>query len=73
MYRSDALIGDNTESSYNTYKLNIAGLPPNYNPVFSAERTAFVPAGEHVVVHGGISVEELIVPFIKIFPLSDTV
>lgn len=73
IYRSDALIGDSTESSYNTYKLNIAGLPPNYQPVFSAERTAFVPAGEHVVVHGGISVEELIVPFIKIFPLSDVV
>jgi hypothetical protein len=73
IYRSDALIGDNTESSYNTYKLNVAGLPANYQPVFAAERTAFVPAGEHVVVHGGISVEELIVPFIKIFQLPDAV
>lgn len=35
-------------------------------PLFAGGRTAFVTDGEQVVVHGGISVEELIVPFVKV-------
>jgi hypothetical protein len=46
--------------------LDIAGLPAGYMPLFAGGRTAFVPDGEQVVVHGGISVEELIVPFVKV-------
>jgi hypothetical protein len=30
-----------------------------------------VPEGEQVVVHGGVSVEELIVPFVKVSYLGD--
>ncbi len=31
-----------------------------------AGRTAFAPWGEVVVTHGGISIEEVIVPFVQI-------
>jgi hypothetical protein len=35
-------------------------------PLFAAGRTAFMQHGEPAVVHGGISIEELIVPFVKV-------
>jgi hypothetical protein len=42
------------------------GLPNNFLPLLAPDRQAFVKKGERVVSHGGISVEELIVPFIRI-------
>ena len=42
------------------------GLPPDFLPLYASGRGAFVPAGHQVVAHGGMSVEELIVPFVKI-------
>ena len=42
------------------------GLPDSYFPLIAPERKAFVPEGEQIVCHGGISLEELVVPFIKI-------
>lgn len=65
-YRNEAILAESAKSNANTYCLDIAGLPADYKVLFAANRTAFVPNGEQVVVHGGISVEELIVPFIKI-------
>ena len=41
-------------------------------PLFAGGRTAFVPVGDQVVVHGGVSVEELIVPFVKVNYAVDT-
>lgn len=43
-----------------------AGLPDNTLPVYAAGRTAFVAMGNSVVAHGGRSLEELVVPFIRI-------
>ena len=65
-YRSETLAAESAATHTNTYRLDIAGLPANFLPLFADGRTAFVPQGEQVVVHGGISVEELIVPFVKI-------
>ena len=42
------------------------GLPEKYFPLLAPPRRAFVREGERIVSHGGISVEELIVPFIRI-------
>lgn len=42
------------------------GLPEGYLPLFAPPRKAFVPVNETTVCHGGISVEELIVPLIQI-------
>jgi hypothetical protein len=40
------------------------GLPDYYLPLIAHNRAAFVSEGETVVAHGGITLEELIVPFI---------
>ena len=41
-------------------------LPDNYLPLFPPGRAAFIPEGQCTVGHGGISVEEVIVPFVRI-------
>ena len=42
------------------------GLPENYLPLLAPSRQAFVQETQHIVCHGGISVEELIVPLVQI-------
>jgi len=42
------------------------GLPEGFLPLFAPARKAFVPKNETTVCHGGISVEELIVPLVQI-------
>ncbi len=42
------------------------GLPEEYLPLLAPGRQAFIRPGERIVGHGGISLEELIVPFIHI-------
>ncbi len=42
------------------------GLPSDYWPIVMSGREAFVAKNEKIVGHGGISIEEVIVPYIKI-------
>lgn len=42
------------------------GLPEDYLALLAPNRSAFVQAGKRIVGHGGISVEELMVPFIQV-------
>jgi hypothetical protein len=42
------------------------GLPVDYLPLLAPRRFAFVPAGKRTIGHGGISLEEVIVPFVEI-------
>lgn len=42
------------------------GLPEDYLALIAPARQAFVRQGEHIVSHGGISIEEVIVPFIQV-------
>ena len=65
-YRSEALIAESANAYPETITLDIPGLPANFMPLFAGGRTAFAPIGEQLVVHGGMSVEELIVPFVKV-------
>ena len=44
----------------------VGGLPDGYLPLLAPGRDAFVRQGEHVVCHGGISIEEMIVPLVQI-------
>jgi len=41
------------------------GLPSNYFPLVAGGRDAFVNPGESIVGHGGIAIEEVIVPLVK--------
>lgn len=43
-----------------------AGLPKDYFPVVMKGRKAFVAENEKIVAHGGIAIEEVIVPYITI-------
>jgi len=42
------------------------GLPEDYLALIAPDRKAFVRKGNKLVGHGGITIEELIVPFIRI-------
>ena len=42
------------------------GLPPDFLPLMAATRHAFTPEGRRVVGHGGISLEEVMVPFVEV-------
>jgi hypothetical protein len=65
-YRIETLATESAAANSNTYRIDLTGLPTNFMPLFSAGRTAFMQQGEPAVVHGGISLEELIVPFVKV-------
>ena len=42
------------------------GLPENYYPLLAPGRKAFIAENKRTVTHGGISIEEVIVPFVQI-------
>lgn len=42
------------------------GLPEDFLPLLAPGRSAFVPKGARTVAHGGISIEELVVPLVEI-------
>lgn len=42
------------------------GLPLEYKPLIAANRKAFTTKDRHVVGHGGISLEEVIVPYVRV-------
>ena len=42
------------------------GLPKDYLPLLAPGRAAFVGEGERVVAHGGVCLEELVVPFVEV-------
>jgi len=41
------------------------GLPSDYFPLVAGGRDAFVSIGDSIVAHGGIAIEEVIVPLVK--------
>ena len=47
------------------------GLPPDFLPLIAPDREAFVNESETIVGHGGITLEEVIVPFVSISRSSD--
>lgn len=69
IYRSDNLAASVPEN-LDTVRFDLAGLPGDFLPVYPKGRGAFTGVGEQIVAHGGMSVEELIVPFVRISPKS---
>jgi hypothetical protein len=64
-YRSESLAAS-VPSEIDAFRFDNPGLPTDFLPLYARTRGAFVPKGDQIVAHGGISVEELIVPFVKI-------
>jgi PglZ domain len=69
-YRSETLAAS-TPADLDAFRLNISGLPADFLPLYAGTRGAFVPQGEQIVAHGGLSVEELVVPFVKVSYVSE--
>ena len=42
------------------------GLPDNYYPLVTSGRDAFITEGISIVAHGGVAIEEVVVPLVKI-------
>ena len=42
------------------------GLPEDFLPLLATDRSAFVAEGYRTVAHGGVTLEETIVPFIRV-------
>lgn len=48
-----------------------SGLPEDFLPLLSADRRAFVQEGHRTVAHGGITLEEVVVPFVRVIGGAD--
>jgi hypothetical protein len=64
---SDPMLRNKVKESFpDALEWGAVGLPENYCALLAPHRKAFIQEGQSAVCHGGISVEELIVPFIQI-------
>lgn len=64
---NDELVRQKTHEQYPASILwPSAGLPDGYYPLVATGRAAFISEGKRAVSHGGISLEEVVVPFITI-------
>jgi hypothetical protein len=66
VYPDDRLRGAVHARFPQTLKWPAWGLPDDYRPLLPIGRTAFVNLGEVVVCHGGIAIEEVLVPLVEI-------
>ena len=66
IYDSDALRQKAAASIEGSRILQPGGLPETYKPLFAPSARGFISNGRHAVVHGGTSIEEVIVPFVRI-------
>ncbi|WP_445630206.1 BREX-3 system phosphatase PglZ [Nostoc sp. DSM 114167] len=64
---SDSILRAKVKSEFpNAIEWQPLGLPEKYLPLLAPDRQAFIQEGKQIVAHGGISVEELVVPFISV-------
>lgn len=64
---ADAVLRDKVHARFpGSVKWPPLGLPENYLPLIAPGRRAFAPEGKRIVCHGGLSLEEVIVPFIQV-------
>lgn len=66
IYDSEALRRKSLTMITGSRVLQPGGLPETYKPLFTPHGQAFIPEGRRAVVHGGTSLEEVIVPFVRI-------
>ncbi|RYY17644.1 MAG: BREX-3 system phosphatase PglZ [Alphaproteobacteria bacterium] len=66
IYDSEALRQKSSTTIAGSRVLQPGGLPESYKPLFAPHGRAFIDSGRRAVVHGGTSLEEVIVPFVRI-------
>ena len=68
---SDMALRSNVKGRFsNTIEWDSLGLPDHFLPLLANDRYAFTLEKENIVCHGGITVEEIIVPLIKVERMS---
>lgn len=65
IYNSETLLTNNINNNI-SYTWNCPGIPEKYYIMFAKSDFAYVTKDECAVSHGGISIEEVVVPFIKV-------
>ena len=65
LYESKALL-DNSFDNNTSYAWKCPGIPENYHMMFAKFNYAYINKDESAICHGGMSMEEVVVPFIKI-------
>lgn len=66
IYDSEALRAKSSTTIASSRILQPGGLPHTYKPLFAPHGRAFISDRRRAVVHGGTSLEEVIVPFVRI-------
>ena len=67
VYQSEILRDQALARSVNSLAWTPKGLPNNAYSLFAPYQSAYHPIGKKIVSHGGISLEEVIVPLVKIY------
>ncbi|MCZ8195621.1 MAG: BREX-3 system phosphatase PglZ [Aquidulcibacter sp.] len=65
VYRN-ALLASSVPADFDAFRFDLPGLPVDFLPFYPKGRGAFVGQGDRLVAHGGMTIEELIVPFVHI-------
>lgn len=61
-------IRDNTSINHpDTFAWDDPSLPNDYYVLLAQKNRAFVPKNDRIVSHGGIHIEEMIVPFVRVY------
>lgn len=63
---NDMTLYEDAASKLPVQKWPSIGLPENYHVLLAEYGQAFVPKSQSIVTHGGASIEEVIVPFVKV-------
>jgi len=66
IYQSEDLMNQAAIKSENSLAWTPKGLPSDHYCLFAPYQAAFHTAGKRIVAHGGISLEEIMVPLVKI-------
>jgi hypothetical protein len=65
VYPTPELRSQVAESFTFAHEWQPVGLPADYFPLVAGGRDAFVNPGDSIVGHGGVAIEEVIVPLVK--------
>ncbi len=66
VYSDKTLLNSAVTKYEHAFALNLAGMPNDFYAMSLPYNFAFIANGENVVAHGGVSIEEVIVPLVNI-------
>jgi hypothetical protein len=66
VYQNQTLLDSVQKEFSDSFAWKPISLPQNYYPLLSKGNTSFTTKGKYSVSHGGISIQETIVPFIRV-------